>query len=92
MNQPKFVPYRDMGDEERDELHDWFDAHGVAHRQIPVEPTMHLDDEGWWHVEIYSVNPDGRRYVGEGGVPARHWVTFEPKSPIPWRTVEVAGR
>lgn len=79
------VPYADLSAEEVTALCGWFDAHGVDHRYVPIKPNMELDAEGCWHVEVYSLDTNGKRYIALGGRPACHWVTFKPTSLMPWR-------
>jgi hypothetical protein len=82
------VPYTALTAGEKAELHAWFDAHGVRHQLVPVKPKIRINKSGF-HVQVYKLNERGRKFTGENGEPAMEWVTFQPTSPMPWRS---AGR
>lgn len=77
------VPYTALTADEKATLHAWFDAHGVDHRLVPIDPKIRIDDHGF-HVLIYSLR-DGRKHFVDGE-PAMEWRTFSPTSPMPWRS------
>jgi hypothetical protein len=67
---------------ERETLQAWFDAHGVDHRHVPIDPRM-VKAGDVLHVEVFATR-DGRKYVAEDGETAMRWVSFTPRTPPPW--------
>ena len=76
------VRYERLTPEQRETLHAWFDAHGVNHRRVPVDPRMRLEGDVL-HIEVYATR-DGRKYVGDDGKVAKEWIRVTCQSPLPW--------
>lgn len=71
--------YQDLTPTEREELHRWFDDHGISHTIVPVDPTITFDGDAI-HVWVHRLP---RRLDADGNVETFP-VTIHPTRPIPW--------
>lgn len=84
------VPYAALTADEKQQLHAWFDAHGVDHRDVPINPRLRFDLDDRMHVEVFSADEHGKRYLRGDGI-ATEWVSFTPTSPMPWPVKSEGG-
>jgi hypothetical protein len=82
----KLVPYSLLSTAEKTKLHQWFDDHGLDHRRVPVDPKIHVDEDGY-HVRVFKWLDGWKSFIGDDGEPATEWVHFQPKSTLPWRLI-----
>jgi hypothetical protein len=84
------VSYYDLGDEDRERLHEWCRLHNVVPANTPIDADIRYDPEMHeWVIPQFSTK-DGKKYLRNGDI-ARHVVRRAVKASLPWPARE-AGR
>ena len=81
----QYVPYLKLTKTEQDAIHQWLNAHGIDHNDVPEYGPIAYDiARGEWSIDRFK-RRNGAFYL-DGGVMARETVRFKGVDDLPWRS------
>jgi hypothetical protein len=81
------VPYSDLNEAQRAEVHDWVRTHGLEPADIPLDGILGTDPQtGEWRIRVWR-RRNGKIYLN-GDAPASYIARRRGLAPLPWPTTE----